>query len=448
MAFSYQYVTLAQAQSDLGDRLYDAGIQWPGPELTLYIQEALRTWNAFTSFWRGSFTFNLAGNSPWYDITNPVLNSIRQMTVTDGLLLQQIEAHFLEPISDAYPLGAWTGSAQFSFSDIIGAIQDKRDETLSSTGCTLTRLTPAPVAGKVVLPDTVLTIRRVAWLPDNNNQGFVATPLHQSDVWASRAFDTNWTSSAPSVPTTWVQSSDPPLSFDVTRIPPYHGLFEVLTVNAGNALVATQPTVLGVPDDWSWVIKWGAMTHLLGREGLAKDPLREQYCEQRYQQGLELMRTTPALLELRVNNQPMPVDSVTNGDAFNPGWQGAAPAQPQSCYTAGLNLIAFAPMPGPVPGYTAFLSVIQNAPVPVNQGDYLQVARSDYDSVMDYAQHLAMFKAGGAEFAATIPLYQSFVKRAAQYNSQLSQMGAFQKPIYEISQLEEERNPTMAVDNG
>ena len=89
---------------------------------------------------------------------------------------------------------------------------------------------------------------------------------------------------------------------------------------------------------------------------------------------------------------------------------------------------------------------MQNAPVPSNNSDYLQIARDDYDSLLDYAQHVAAFKMGGQEFLETIPLYQNFVTHAAQYNAKLKEMGEFDLDMENISHREDDRNPMMAKE--
>lgn len=442
---SYTYQTLSGAQSDLASRLYQQSADptqqfWTPAELTMYITEALRAWNAFTSFFRAEFVFPTVANQFWYDITTQA-GSLRPMTVTDNSLLQIIEAHLLEPVNGGYPL-SWAGSSQYSVADILDAIQTKRDETLSRTSCTMTQGDVASVPGRTVLSDFVLNIRRVAWLPASGF-GFSAIPLRQSDTWAKRAFDNLWTTVAQSPPQVWMESSEPPVSFDVDRVQPCPAQFDVLTVNAGAELSTTAATVLGVPDDWSWVIKYGALADLFSREGTSKDALRQQYCERRYQEGLALMGQASAILELRLNGLPMTVDAVTNGDTFNPGWQGAVAGPPTSCYTTGLNLIAFGPQPDAGP-YSVVTSVIQNATVPVNAGDFIQISRADYDAMLDEAQHIAMLKSGGAEFAATVTLHQNFLERASLYNRSLSVTGQFWDSMQDISKTDMERNPVYA----
>jgi hypothetical protein len=211
----------------------------------------------------------------------------------------------------------------------------------------------------------------------------------------------------------------------------------VLTINSGPAWTAGVNSTLNIPDDWTWVFKWGALMDLLSRESNAKDALRAEYCKRRYEEGLALLSGMPTVLALRQNNIPMAVDSVRNGDDFNPGWQGKAPGQPKFAYLAG-NLLALSPLPNSSVNYSMTVSVVQNAPI---GGTYVQIARDDLASVIDYAQHLAQFKQGGSEFTATIPLYQRFQRKAAQYNSKLKEQGFFSWPQLELSQLQEIEGP-------
>lgn len=430
------------ATSDLAAKLYDSGYQFWGAgapdELATYIVEALRTWNALTSFWRTDMTFPLVAGTTWYDLPSQV-GSLRPYTVSDNDLLTTIEYHLLEPLTPTYPL-AWTGSLQFDVATILGALQGRRDETLSTTGCTISRrLLPAAMVRRIPLWDDMIDLRRVAWLPIAGF-GYVLAPLTPSDPWDKESFDFGWLTAASEPPTSFLRSAEPPLAFDVDRVPPIGGDYEILSVNAGPALVTTSATLLGVPDDWSWVVKWGALGDLLSRESNSKDDLRAAYCDKRYQEGLALLTDAPAVLALRLNNVPLAVDAVRNGDDFNVGWQAAPAGTPANVYAAGLNLLGFGPKPDAGP-WSITATVVENAPLPALPTDPIQLARDDYDAVLDYAQHLAAFKMGGQEFAATIPLYQAFVKRASLYNAKLAELGFFQRPMYEVSQLEAQRNP-------
>lgn len=435
---SYGYVSWVQAQSMLASRLYDPQmVKWTPTELGLYLQEALRTWNALTAYWRADFPFSTVAGQQWYDITQ-LPGTLRPFTVTDNQLLQMIEYHLQEPTTGNYPL-VWDGSNQFGVEDILNALTRRQDETLGLSGCTLTReLINAPIGGRVLLDDSTVDVVRVAWFPVPA-QGYPNKPLRQTDVWAKRSFNPGWTTAPEKPPTSWIQSSQPPLSFDVDSVPPVNGQYELLAVNSGGAFGTTVPTTLSVPDDWSWVVKWGALLDLLGEESNAKDSLRAQYVEKRYKDGLALLALAPAMLEVRWNNLPLGVSDVRGADNFNSQWQNYA-GSPRSAYTAGLNLVALYPTPDtPIPGsYGMTLSVVQNAPTLTAN---IQINREDLDTVIDYAQHLAMFKIGGGEFEATIPLFQKFMSRAALVSAKLASMGEFQVLIYAQAQWEATRDP-------
>jgi hypothetical protein len=429
----YKYATYTDSLNALGSRLYDPSFQqWNQQELLGYLYEALRTWNALSQFWRGDMVFTPIINTWWYDLRT-LSTSIIPYSVTQYDLITQIENHLLEPPTPA----AWSGSNQFSLSDLLMALQRRQDDVLGTTGCTLTRSTPqASTAVRTVLADTTIDIRRVAWLPASGF-GYSNTILRQSDALAKRAFDPFYTTDPQSPPGTWLQNTEPPPSFDVDRIPPVPGVYDVLSVNSGGSWVAGTNAPLAVPADWAWVVKWGAMFDLFSRESNAKDSLRAEYCRKRFEEGMALLEMMPTVLACRINNIPIAVDPVRAGDDFNPSWQSASAGAPLSIYSAA-NQLAIAPMPDVTGKYSALVSVVQNAPV---GGTYVQVARDDFDSIIDYAQHLAMLKQGGAEFAATIPLYQRFQRKAAQYNSKLKEQGFFSMDQLEISQEQEVRSP-------
>lgn len=451
---NYQYATLTDAQNSLAQRLYDNGIAatpanqfWPNAELSYYIVEALRVWNALTGFWRAEFAFSLKKNINWYDLTAQG-GTLRPYTVTDQYLVNVIEYHLLEPQTSLTPTSAapatWTGSNQFALPEIYGALTRAQQTVLTKTGCTITPVLVNADTGsrRTILSDQTLDIRRVAWAPALNNAPFVTIPLRQSDIWEKQAFDPSWIQETGLPPGVWMQSSTPQPSFDVDQIPPVPGEYDVLTVNSGPVSNATSAQTLKVPDDWSWLIKWGAMADLLNTEANAKDAPRALFCQQMFDRGCALLENAPAALGLRLNDVPLFVDSIRNGDDFNPLWQASTPAQPQSCYQSGLNMLGF-PTPDAGP-YSALVTVVQNAPVPVLPGDYIQIPRGDYDSIINFAQILAMFKAGGGEFAEVLPMLQQFFSQAGLYNRKLQEMGQFPGDMFSISQREERRNRRVA----
>ena len=428
---AYNSITTVQALIDLSEQLYDPNFQrWSRTELTNYLTEALQTWNALACTQRAEFTFPTVANQTWYDLTTQI-GSLRAFTMTDAAILAQIQSHLLEPVNVTYPL-VWAGSGQFTFPDLISAIQRRRDQVVGTSGCQVSVLSVPALPGRTFLPGNVIDVRRVAWIP-TPGLGYLPITLRTSDIESQEDFDFNWTTSAASVPSTYLQNAEPTVSFDVDRDPPVVGMYECLVVQAPAILDLSAPSILGVPDDWAWLVKWGALADILSAEGNAKDAPRADYCEGRFQQGLELMQICPAVLGARLANIPLGLDALRDVDDFLPAWQSTA-GSPQIGAVAGLNLLGLG-LPSGVQSVT--VNVVQNMPI----GTFLQISQDDYAALLDYAQHLAMFKIGGQEFTLTAPAWTALTKRATLYNARLAEMGDWSLQMAETSQLEESRQP-------
>jgi hypothetical protein len=141
----------------------------------------------------------------------------------------------------------------------------------------------------------------------------------------------------------------------------------------------------------------------------------------------------------------MQIDSVVDADHYNTSWQSRAQGPPTAAYYAGLNLLATAPAADTGP-YSLLATVVQNAPLPANDAAYLQVARDDFDAVIDYAQHLAAFKMGGSDFAGTMPLLQRFLTQGALYGLKLKEIGEYTDALYGLGTRERDLNPVMQPD--
>lgn len=440
----YNYITKTAALQQLADRLYDSTMTfWTSAELALYLNEALRTWQALTSYWRGDFLFSSVQGTTWYDLTDTTAmpNTLRALTLHDTDIYTQLQYHLLEPIA----WNPWAGaSLQFTASDLLNAVARRRDEILSVCACTLTRRLVPAVAGRILLADTVIDVRRMAYLPNTifSQPNSVVWP---EDAWAEQSYNRRYTLSPAGTPLAYLQSTQPPISFDTDVPPAYGGNYELLTVEAGGALSVSTPTTLAIPDDWLDIVKWGTLADLLSRESNAKDVSRAEYCEKRYRLGLAALSAAPALLALRVNNVPVLIDAAHDGDIYNTSWQTSVQGAPATAYHAGLNLIALAPVPDAGP-YSLTATVVQNAPVPVAASDPVQVGRDDLDVILDCAQHLAAFKQGGEEFARTLPLFQRFLKAAAAYNGKLNELGEYSAMLLDLSQRENQTHPAMTTD--
>lgn len=413
---AYTHTTLAQLKTALLARLNDASaVFWINTgtfnELDLYIDEALRTWGSLTGFYRDRAVFNTVANDPFYDLTSVLTPAHRAVTVLDQDVIALMQYHLLEPPIPT----AWSGTDMFILSDLTNALQRRQNQFLSETGIVLSERSKVVQAmiPNVILDDSVIDVRRAVWKTTANSRN----TLWREDEWSLSAFNPEWNVDADeSVPNSYSIAASPPLGLRLAIPPLSIGTLELLTVETGTALDPVTGVLLSVPDDLSWILKWGALADLLGQDGQARDPLRAQYCERRWKEGLEIARIYPSIVHVEINGVEAKLDSVFDLDAYEPSWQNN-PGTPIVAALAGLNLMSFSPLPNDIFGIA--VDTVKNTPLPSSDTDNIQVGREEIDIILDYAFHLSLFKSGGAEFAATIPHYERMVRSAMVYNDKL-----------------------------
>ena len=428
---TYAWLTYLQARQALAARLADSSnVFWTDAENKLYLLESLRTWNALTEVWNSDFAFTANGNFVWYNLAT-LAGSPRLRTLQDSDLYTIMQYHLLEPPTGG---GAWTGTSQFSLADLQGALQRRRDETIQVSGCNLAQLPPllsTPNVRRTYFPDSSLEPIRTRFVPDSSVPG-AGNPvtLCREDTLVFDAFEpahlqTNQT------PGSWSVVTEPPLAFDVDTAPTVPGVYDVISLQSGPVFNPPVSSLLGVPDDFAWVCKWGALADLLGRESEATDRPRADYCLKRYQDGLKVMARSNWLLSATVNGLPVDTPSLKEIDAFSPEWENTGTAWP-CIVQAGMDFFGLCSPVIPFTGVS--MVVVGNAPVPALDGDFVQVSRDVFDVILDYAQMLATFKQGGAEFASTKDLENNFMAAAVQTNKRLSNLGLYRDVAGKVGQ--------------
>ena len=441
------YLSFGAAKQELANRLYDSNkVFWPDNELAMYLTEALRTWNAMTGYWRADFTFQTKQNVIWYNLldTNSMPNSQVAAQLQDTDLYPVMLAHLLEPPQTFAPAWVWSGSSQFSVADFSNAMQRRLSELLAVTGCVLAVSQLPALPGRMLLPDNVVDVYYAAYLPGTSTP--LPVVLFKEDIWAAQSYNPGYLQQPSGLPSIYMESSQPPITFDTDRAPGFGGTYEMLLTFVPNQWAVG--TYLTIPNDWTWVLKWGALADMLSRESNAKDVVRSQYCEQRYRMGLGLLQKAPTLLALRIGNVPVQIDTLSAAQFFNPSWRAASQGKPTAAYYAGLNVLALNPPPdnGAGNGYSCTATVVSNAVIPTNNTDLIQVGREDMDMIIDYAQHLAAFKMGGEEFTRTIQLFERFMTQVSIYGLELNEWAEYTHAIYGLAAAEKRQQPLMQPD--
>jgi hypothetical protein len=214
------------------------------------------------------------------------------------------------------------------------------------------------------------------------------------------------------------------LGLQIIPPPIDNGTLDLLTVDT--SIVTSVP----IFNDFGWVIKWGAMADLLGQEGEANDPERSKYCQQRWDEGVQLAKIMSTVLRTSINGRTVQTCALFDFDAQQPDWQNSVldpttdAATPNTPAMAGPNLLALYPVPDltlavPAGDHSITMDVVRNAIVPVDDGDFVQIERQFLSIILDYASHLATFKCQGGEFQATYEHYARMFQAAAQENARL-----------------------------
>lgn len=418
---SFTWITYLAARQALAARLADPNnVFWTDAELKIYFGEALRTWNALTEQWNSDFTFAVNPAVTWYNLAT-LVGSPRLRTLQDSDLYTSLQYSLLEPPTGG---GSWTGTSQFTLADLQGALQRRRDEMIQVSGCNLNQLPPlpsTPYQRRTYFPDSTLEPIRTRFIPDSTSGPIT---LFREDTLNFDAFDPTHLQTT-QLPMAWSVITGPPLAMDVDTAPGVTGNYDVIYLQSGPVFNPPAGTLLGVPDDFAWVAKFGALADLLSRDSEATDRARAAYCLQRYTDGLKIMKAANWLVSATINGYPVDTPSMHEMDNYSAEWQNNAGVWP-TLVQAGMDFVA----PCPVAlAATVGMTVIGNAPIPILDGDFVQVSRDVMDAILDYAQVLASFKMGGAEFVATKDLEKNFYAVAMGTNKRLKDMGLWRDVV-------------------
>jgi hypothetical protein len=247
--------------------------------------------------------------------------------------------------------------------------------------------------------------------------------LGREDVVSANAF-APLANIEPGNPESWMVTASPPLTFDVTRPPNQPGTFDMIASLSGASFAPPAATLVGIPDDWTPALIYGTLADVLANSPEGRDSARAKYCLQRYEQLKKAMLKMPWLLEASVASVPVDTPSYKEMDAWIQNWEERQPVDDPQIVVGGIDLVALGPF-ATTAIVSTVLNVIENAPLPANDAAPVQLSRDGVDAVLNYSQHLASFKMGGADFALTMPLLEQFETYCRKKNAQYAALGIF-----------------------
>lgn len=419
---SYSQVTLAQLRLRLGQLLGDdSGVFWTSAELDTYIREALRWWGLSTMYFRQTAKFDTVAGQAFYTLPSVITDlagtALQSFTVTDREVINDLNYALMEPQITTWASG-WQGSEMFTLEELTSALQASRDEILKISGLLTTERSVSvvvPHQSRIDLVDETIRIVRVSfeevssdgplvlWATDNIQDQTTIIQTWRPEPKFPKAFSVNYV---------------PQLSIDLWPSPQNDGALRTYSVESGASFdPTTTATAIGLPDDSCWLTKYRALEDLLSGDGLNRAWKLSQYSHQRVVDGLDALALYESILWADINGRRVPITSLAQLDQVRPRWQ-QVDGTPRQIAQLSWNQIVLYPVPDGI--YRIILETPYKAPIPIADGDFIQVGQESLQAILDYAQHVASFKMQGGEFDATISLYQSAAEQARDYRAQIA----------------------------
>jgi hypothetical protein len=456
---AYAQISRDQLVAQVSELLDDPDARfWTRDEIILAINEGLRTWGAYTSYWRerGSFSITPAGSGlwssssfpwsptvfpwqyttglPWYDLS-VLFPTLRTRSTTLDTIVREIQFALLEPASGIAGTGM---SGQVTIGAILQAIARARNRFVLDSHLPYSvhanLISPSPMSGEINIPQYTMFIHRAAWL---DLPGGVWTTLWREDSWAADHADTNWTVTA-GTPRAFTEAEDSPLQLGLIPPPTNEGLIEAITVDSVQMDLTDPAATFAIPDEWIHAVKWAALSDILSSEGQIKDGVRASYAEARYTQAVSFAADARSILRVLIGNRPMPLDTITALDRGDFTWrnQSGAPKFAGAAY----DLLTFSP--GVLnQTYGAAVDVARTAPLPAAGGDFIQLGSEDINNLLDYVSHVLTFKCGGKEFTGTFGNYNSWLGAVAGRKGINRARVRYLDPLFGVTQREWAERP-------
>lgn len=133
------------------------------------------------------------------------------------------------------------------------------------------------------------------------------------------------------------------------------------------------------------------------------------------------------------NGSPLSPIALYDLDSGRPNWQsetvaggGDVPSTPQLYAIGATNLIAIWPSDTVTTNQLKIDGVL-STPLLIADTDFLDIGQEEFALLLDYCEHLALFKEGGAEWEAGMPLLQNFITGATARNGMLQKSNLYTK---------------------
>lgn len=199
--------------------------------------------------------------------------------MTDQELLEELQRALIEPpdLGATWPSGLWTTA------EVVGYANQRQDRMLKETLAVVSWLdTPlAPGQSQQDLPDGWLATRNAFLVYQAATVPLSPISRREADLmlpdWGASLGRPQW----------YIEEEWATRQVSLVPPPAVGGVLHLYAALVGNALDGTGID-LTIPDEFAPYLWYGVLADMFGKQGRAFDQPRAQYCEARYQEGVQL----------------------------------------------------------------------------------------------------------------------------------------------------------------
>jgi hypothetical protein len=201
---------------------------------------------------------------------------------TDQQLLEQVQNTMMEPPDGGttWPSDLWTAA------EVVNYANQRQQRFLKDTHLQIGIANIPGVAGTITynLPDDWVTTVRVVWVESDGS----TRALTASDSWEADYGIPTWTYVA-GTPKLYMDVDTAVLTLKIAPLPVADGTIQIHYVPLAGALDGNGELIC-LPDEYVPSLKYGILADMFSKVGRANDQSRADYCQQRYQLGLDVCR--------------------------------------------------------------------------------------------------------------------------------------------------------------
>ena len=206
------------------------------------------------------------------------------MAISDQQILEELQYAVHEPpdLGATWPCDLWTRA------EVVGYLNQRQNRFLKETHLLVSSATIAVTAGEteIDLPADWIRTAGVAWSGDDG----IVKEVPRADSFETDYGTPAWHAAPQPSPELYSEFEGPTLTMGITPTTVNGDLDVDYVAMAALFDPVTPGVLLTLPDDWVYVVKYGALAEMFGKDGRANDPTRAEYCEMRFALAIETAR--------------------------------------------------------------------------------------------------------------------------------------------------------------